>query len=56
MHPLFHFISLMSRLFYNAPTNKEVGDIALKQLGARLDVYDQILGKQKYVAGDVSCF
>ena len=46
----------MSRLFYKVPTNKEVADIALKQLEAKLDVYDQILQKQKYVAGDVSCF
>ena len=46
----------MSRLIYKAPADKEAADIALKQLGAKLDVYDQILGKQKYVAGDVSCF
>ena len=44
----------MIRVLANKPTNKEVVDSSLKELGLRLDVYDQILSKQKYIAGDVS--
>jgi len=39
-------------LVYKLPTNKEVVDSSLKELGIRLDIYDQILSKQKYIAGD----
>ena len=46
----------MIRTFFNKPTDKEVVEGSLKELGLRLDVYDQILSKQKYIAGDVSLF
>lgn len=46
----------MIRTFFNKPTDKEVVESSLKELGLRLDVYDQILSKQKYIAGDVSLF
>jgi hypothetical protein len=46
----------MIRLKFKKPANKEVVDSSLKELGLRLDVYDQILSKQKYIAGDVSPF
>jgi hypothetical protein len=46
----------MIRLFFKRPTDKGVVDSSLKELGLRLDVYDQILSKQKYIAGDVSSF
>ncbi|TFY56552.1 hypothetical protein EVG20_g8883 [Dentipellis fragilis] len=35
------------------PTNEERAAWLLKTLEAKLDVYDQILGKQKYLAGNV---
>jgi hypothetical protein len=35
-------------------TNQEVVDGAIQQLNIKLDVYDGILGKQAYLAGDVS--
>jgi len=34
------------------PADKEVVDSSIKELGLRLDVYNQILSKQKYIAGD----
>ena len=43
----------MIRMF-SLTSDQEVADNALKQLEVKLDVYDQILSKQKYVAGDVS--
>ncbi|KAF8920314.1 glutathione S-transferase-like protein [Mucidula mucida] len=33
--------------------NKTVYEKALRKLGAKLDVYDGILGRQRYIAGDV---
>lgn len=45
----------MLRVFLKKDTNQEVVDNSLKELGLKLDIYDQILGKQKYIAGDVSC-
>jgi len=39
-------------LIFKKPTDKGVVDSSLKELGLRLDVYDQILSKQKYIAGD----
>jgi hypothetical protein len=46
----------MIRLIANKPAYKEVVDSSLKELRLRLDVYNQILSKQKYIAGDVSRF
>ena len=46
----------MVRALLKKPANQEVVDNSLNELGKRLDVYDQILSKQKYVAGDVSSF
>jgi len=37
---------------YKKPADKEVVDSSIKELGLRLDVYDHILSKQKYIAGD----
>jgi glutathione S-transferase len=34
--------------------DKEVSEANLTKLEAKLDVYDKILAKQKYLAGDVS--
>jgi len=56
-HFSVHVEKLVIELYYgpvfsNKPTNKEVVDNSLKDLGLRLDVYDQILSKQKYIAGD----
>jgi glutathionyl-hydroquinone reductase len=34
--------------------DQAVLDEALKELSAKLDVYEVILGKQKFLAGDVS--
>jgi len=39
-------------LFGGITTNEGVVDSSLKELGLSLDVYDQILSKQKYIAGD----
>jgi len=39
-------------LFANKSADKEVVDSSLKELGLKLDVYDQILSKQKYIAGN----
>lgn len=46
----------MIRVIFKKPADKEVVDSSIKELGLRLDVYDQILSKQKYIAGDVSRF
>jgi len=37
---------------FKKPTDEEVVESSIKELGLRLDVYDQILSKQKYIAGD----
>jgi len=37
---------------FKKPENKEVVESSIKELGLRLDIYDQILSKQKYIAGD----
>jgi len=52
-----HAEKIVSELYYKPvflkkPTNQEVVDNSLKELGLKLDIYDQILGKQKYIAGD----
>jgi len=39
-------------MFAKIPTDQQVVDSSLKELGVRLDIYDQILSKQKYIAGD----
>lgn len=38
---------------YGLPSNKEVAEKALEQLDKKLDAYEVILGKQKYLAGSV---
>jgi len=52
-----HAEKIVFELYYKPallkkPTNQEVVDSSLNELGKKLDVYDQILSKQKYVAGD----
>jgi len=44
---------LFSRLF-GLETNEFLYDKAITELTKALDVYDQILAKQKYLAGNVS--
>lgn len=39
---------------FGATGEQEVFESLIKTLSEKLDVYDRILGKQKYVAGDVS--
>ena len=46
----------MIRIIFKKPVDKGVVDSSLKELGIKLDVYDQILSKQKYIAGNVSPF
>ena len=38
------------------PTDEALFESLMTELGKNLDVYDQILSKQKYLAGDVSGF
>ncbi|KAG6826977.1 hypothetical protein H0H92_013682 [Tricholoma furcatifolium] len=38
--------------YHNATPDPAVFDALIKKLDAKLDVYDKILGKQKYLAGD----
>jgi glutathione S-transferase len=40
---------------FGGTPDKDVYDALLKSLSAKLDAYEIILGKQKYLAGDVRC-
>jgi len=40
-------------MYYGGVTDDAVVADHLKKLDEKLKIYDQILGKQKYVAGDV---
>ena len=40
--------------FYRMETDEALYDKAIADLSEKLDVYDKILAKQKYLAGDVS--
>ena len=46
------FELLMSSM-HGLTTNQEIFDELIGNLDKRLDVYDQILSKQKFVAGEV---
>lgn len=53
----FSFTSLtsgFSSLFRGQPADKAVFDSLIANLSAKLDAYEVILGKQKYLAGNVS--
>jgi len=41
-------------LLEDKPTDEEVVKKSIDELGLRLDVYEEILSKQKYIAGDVT--
>jgi glutathione S-transferase len=41
---------------FGGKTDQAIVDDNLEKLAAKLDVYDQILAKQKYLAGDVCTF
>ncbi|CAA7262251.1 unnamed protein product [Cyclocybe aegerita] len=45
-------LSSPTSMMFDMTTNQAVVDDQVGQLAARLDVYDQILSKQKYVAGN----
>lgn len=45
-----HFVCRM----FGVKTDEEAVKAPLATLNAKLDVYEKILGKQKYLAGDVS--
>lgn len=47
-------LQLNARRLRGVETNQAAFDKLIKSLLAKLDVYDKILGKQKYLAGDVS--
>lgn len=42
--------------FFGESGNKDLFNSHIESLAAKLDAYDAILGKQKYIAGDVSFF
>ena len=47
--------SFYNRRYRGLPFDKEAFDSHIATLALKLDVYDEILSKQKYIAGDV-CF
>ena len=46
--------STLFRRVHGIETNKALYEKAIADLAEKLDVYDKILAKQKYLAGDVS--
>ena len=50
IHEHFFFLSR----FQNLKPNEAIYDKAIADLNKQLEVYDKILAKQKYLAGDVS--
>ena len=48
------YISTLFSRFHGLETNEAVYDKAIADLSKQLDVYDKILAKQRYLAGDVS--
>jgi len=59
MHRYLFIISCYTRStlfsrFYGLETDEVVYNKAIAELSTQLDVYDKILAKQKYLAGDVS--
>jgi hypothetical protein len=44
---------LLHRRYHGLPFDKEAFEKHIATLALKLDVYDKILSKQKYIAGDV---
>ncbi|KAF8225640.1 glutathione S-transferase [Tricholoma matsutake] len=51
-HAFGAFMEMLRKPFFGGTGDKAVFDKHIESLAARLDAYDAILGKQKYIAGD----
>jgi glutathione S-transferase len=51
---LYYIKSLLFSQIFGLKTDEALYDKAIADLSKNLDVYDKILAKQKYLAGDVS--
>ena len=49
-------VSVCPTRYQGLTPNKDIFEKHIADLSAKLDVYDQILSKQKYIAGDVRNF
>ena len=50
------YVCLRSTRRQGLAPNKEAFEKHISDLGGKLDVYDKVLSKQKYLLGDVSLF